>query len=138
MDPPPGGPFSDLLGPGSRQIPKSGPKTEENRTNVGDSGLARRSGGQRSRKWGAACRQSVGPAMLFVTFPVFHKVSILGDFGIDLGVVWEGFGSLGHNFGPLWAQCGVIWALKRRSRKRVEKRSSDESPGNPAIGVRWP
>ena len=65
--------------------------------------------------------------MLFMTFPVFHKVSILGDFGIDLGGVWEGLESLGHHFGLLWAQCGVIWAFESRYRKNIEKRSRKAS-----------
>ena len=93
--------------------------------------MARRSGGQRSRKWGAACRQSVGPAMLFMRFPLCHKVWGLDDFGVDSGVDWEGFASLGRHFGPFWAKRAPTYTSPTKSLQKSHADGLREIRGSP-------
>ena len=76
--------------------------------------------------------------MLFMRFPVFHKVLILDDLGVDLEVDWESVGSLGQHFEPPGVQWDLSWTKKGPFEKRCPKRLMQGSPEAARLGVRVP
>ena len=63
----------------------------------------------------------------FGEFSLFQKSQILGDFGVDIGVV---LGALGITFGPLGSFCGHL-GVRKSVQKKHGKKVQRRIPGNP-------